>query len=543
MQEGAENRVADALHAAQDPGIAAAEPVSGVTDTEHSDPAASEPGSGAAAGDADTQVEGPVGALGEPPSPSFDPAAELQRQQVRAKLFGRSTPSHLGRYRIVDTLGEGGMGVVFTAVDEDLGRKIALKVLHASSGSSLQRRLQREARAMAKLNHPNVVTVHEVTIDDGRVCVAMEFVVGKTLRAFLEAKPSLQDICGVFAQTARGLIAAHDVGIIHRDLKPDNVLVGDDGRVRVLDFGLAKTLGELHDDDPDSDSDIGEQPTRDGSPEALDRLTITGAVMGTPRYMAPEQFRATECDARTDQFAFCIALYEAVYAQRPFVGETVHGIGAAVVAGDLQPPPAEHDVPAELAEAIHRGLQTDPEARFTSMAPLLELLAAGVNHQPVVIPAPRAAWWSRPSVGRRALLLVAVAAALAVAFAVGIFAKAPPQPQPTTRTGPRPTEALAPPGPPLDAEPAALLDEPPVPLEEPAADAAVPVVSDEPPPDIGELRTDTPSPEVSTSPTKAPRRRAKTSRRRAPAPSTKEQPEAPAPKPPLQETDLEAIGR
>ncbi len=307
----------------------------------------------------------------------------MQRDQARAKLFGHKPTTRIGRYRVVDTLGEGGMGVVFSAVDEDLDRKIALKVLRASSGSGLERRLQREARAMAKLSHPNVVTVHEVSVVSGRVCVAMEFVAGSTLRTWLTQARPLRQICDVFAQTARGLIAAHEVGIVHRDLKPDNVMVGDDGRVRVLDFGLAKTIGELQGDDGSAITD-GAQASRDGdsgSSEDLERLTVTGAVMGTPRYMAPEQFLAEDCDARTDQFAFCLALYEAVYRQHAFLGSTVRAIGKAVVGGELQDPPTDHSVPEPLADAIRRGLQVDADERYPSMTALLDVLSPAAGER------------------------------------------------------------------------------------------------------------------------------------------------------------------
>ena len=279
-----------------------------------------------------------------------------------------STGSRIGRFLLLDKLGEGGMGVVFAARDEQLDRKIAIKLLLPGLTKGRER-LLREARALARLTHPNVVTVHDVGTLGDRVYVAMEFVEGATLTQWLEKKPSWPEILQVFLQAADGLAAAHDAGIVHRDFKPDNVLVGSDGRVRVLDFGLAK----------------GGEPSRDSAMdrEALDagallderNLTRTGAMMGTPAYMAPEQFLGGDIDARTDQFAFCVALYEGLHGARPFTGSSVGELARAVTEGAILSPPTKAAIPPALGQALARGLSTQREQRFPTMHALRSELA------------------------------------------------------------------------------------------------------------------------------------------------------------------------
>ena len=218
------------------------------------------------------------------------------------------------RYVALSTLGAGGMGMVQAAFDKQLGRKVALKFLVGEPGLEAQRataRLQREAMALAKLSHPNVVTVHDVGVLDGEVFVAMELVEGATLRAWLAAKKrSLPEIVGALLQAGEGLAAAHAVGLLHLDFKPDNVLVGDDGRVRVTDFGLARAF-----------SDGARLERTEGALEqgASGNLTLTraGVRAGTPAYMAPEQRLGHEATERSDVYAFCITLHEAVTGQRP----------------------------------------------------------------------------------------------------------------------------------------------------------------------------------------------------------------------------------
>ena len=274
-------------------------------------------------------------------------------------------PLMVDRFVIEDELGSGGMGRVYVAYDPTLDRRVAVKLLRDRLHMDLDRaheRMAREARAMAKLRHPNVVTVHEVGTDRGGVYIVMEYVAGATLRGWRERTPDAdwRQVIAMYALAGRGLVAAHDAGLVHRDFKPDNVLVGDDGRVLVGDFGIANI-------EPSRD------PTDDTPTPA--RLTRHGALLGTPPYMAPEQHRGEPVDTRTDQFAFCAALYEALYGTPPFAGETSTEIAERAIRGELTPPAREPGVPSRIHAAILRGLRADPAERFPSMAALLAELA------------------------------------------------------------------------------------------------------------------------------------------------------------------------
>ncbi len=279
-------------------------------------------------------------------------------------------PQQIGRYTVLKAIGAGGMGVVYAAYDTDLDRKIAIKLLHEqviTSGPSTvgHSRLLREAQAMAKLSHPNVLQVYEVGTHAGQVFLALEFIEGSTLEAWLlAAQRDWHVIIDVFVQAGRGLQAAHEAGLIHRDFKPENVLIDRNGRARVMDFGLARAAGTIE----PGPRDIPVSGTN--SSLSID-LTATGAVMGTPLYMAPEQHLGGATDARTDEFAFCVALYEALYKQRPFAGDDLHTLASNVIRGQVREPPREHRVPAWLRRAILRGLEPAPEDRYTSLAPLL----------------------------------------------------------------------------------------------------------------------------------------------------------------------------
>jgi serine/threonine protein kinase len=278
-----------------------------------------------------------------------------------------SIGDRVGRYLVLSSLGAGGMGVVFAAYDPQLDRKIALKLLRsglAVSNKDARTRLRREAQAIAQLSHPNVVSVYDVgTTDDGDLYIAMEFVEGDTLTTWLKRYPrSWREIIDVFVQAARGLLAAHSVGLLHRDFKPDNVLVGGDGRVRVTDFGLARSVLA-----PDDAAQVRPEMT------ALDvALTATGTVLGTPRYMPPEQMTGPDLDARSDQFSFCVALYEALYGSHPLRDGTSvlmleHG-------DEALPPPEGSKIPASIGRAVLRGLERDRARRFPTMASLIEQL-------------------------------------------------------------------------------------------------------------------------------------------------------------------------
>jgi len=278
----------------------------------------------------------------------------------------------IGRYTVLGLVGRGGMGEVYAAYDPELDRKVALKLLLDHSRDERARgRLLREAKAVAKVSNANVIVVHDAGTYGDRVFVAMEFVDGTTLKTWLEAPRAWHEILSVFASAARGLAAAHAAGLVHRDFKPHNVMVAQDGDVRVMDFGLAREV----DGAPEAAGEdvIDDARASGASPEDL-ALTRTGELVGTPLYMAPEQFRAQHTDARTDQFAFCIALYQALYGAPPFGGGTIDTLATNVLAGVVQPPPAKHDVPSWLRRVLLRGLSVAPNARWPSMAALLEAL-------------------------------------------------------------------------------------------------------------------------------------------------------------------------
>ena len=224
----------------------------------------------------------------------------------------------LGRYRLERVLGAGAMGVVHAAFDPDLERRIALKVLRRAAASREARdRLMREARAMARLAHPNVVTVHEVGTSGGRDFVAMELVHGETLAEWLRSrKRPATAIIDAFLAAGRGLATAHAAGIVHRDFKPHNVLRGHDGRIVVTDFGLARQADGGVSAALDAALPEG-TPTETSAPGSLAGITVTGSLLGTPAYMAPEQWSGGAITPATDQFAYCIALWEALAGERP----------------------------------------------------------------------------------------------------------------------------------------------------------------------------------------------------------------------------------
>jgi tetratricopeptide (TPR) repeat protein len=295
---------------------------------------------------------------------------------------GLSRGATLGRYVVLGPVGSGGMGDVFAAYDPELDRRVALKLLRSNPEGASARsrsRLLREAKAIAKLSHPNVVVVHDAGTYDERVFVAMEFVEGQTVAAWLAAgSRSQREILEVFAAAARGLGAAHAAGLVHRDFKPQNVMVGAGGKVRVMDFGLARTIGdEAADSSPAVADDASSLPAGIAQPvEAT--LTATGELLGTPLYMAPEQFRGQRTDARTDQFSFCVALYQALYGEHPFRADRLADLMTDVIAGTVKPPPPRTTVPMWLRRVLLRGLSTDPAPRWPSMDALLDAL----DHDP-----------------------------------------------------------------------------------------------------------------------------------------------------------------
>ncbi len=327
----------------------------------------------------------------------------------------------IGRYVVLNPLGAGGMGVVYAAYDPQLDRKVALKLLHTEavsrSGATQSRvdghtRLLREAQAMARLRHANVVAVHDVGSFGDRVFIAMEFVDGSTLKSWLRASPrTRKEVLAVFVQAGRGLQAAHDAGLVHRDFKPENVLVSTTGQAQVLDFGLAKSTedgGERTDQPPRGALELAT------SMSSLSReLTQQGAVMGTPAYMSPEQHMGLPTDARTDQFSFCVALYEALYGTPPFPADSLTALAMAVITGKVADAPRESQarVPLWLRKVVLKGLSTDPAHRHASMATLIDELTRD------------------PSSTRRRWLFAAAGAA-ALALGVGGYAQYLAQSQP-----------------------------------------------------------------------------------------------------------------
>jgi len=288
----------------------------------------------------------------------------------------------VSRYHVLERIGAGGMGIVYAAFDPDLDRKVALKVLQpdrldGDGGSRGHARLIREAKAMAKLAHPNVVTVHDVGVFEERVFVAMEFVDGQTLSAWLKQERPWDEVVRCFIAAGRGLAAAHARGLVHRDFKPDNVLIGNDGRPRVLDFGLARSEG-ISATDPQEITELDEVSleVRMRSHDDFDnRITRTGGLTGTPAYMAPEQYLSKPLDARTDQFSFCVALWEGLHGARPFQGDSTAALGLAVCSGEITPPPSNSPLPARIQRALDKGLSQQPGDRFEAMNALLAAIA------------------------------------------------------------------------------------------------------------------------------------------------------------------------
>jgi serine/threonine protein kinase len=277
----------------------------------------------------------------------------------------------MGRYTVLSLVGRGGMGEVYAAYDPQLDRRVALKLLrprYALGNARAEARLLREARAIARLSHPNVIAVYDAGTVGDQIFVAMEYVDGETLAGWLTAKPRTQrEILDVFLGAAHGLAAAHASGLVHRDFKPHNVMVARDGTARVTDFGLVQRLNA------DEENDLGEAgPERDGDTMNL-TLTRPGELLGTPLYMSPEQFKLAPTDARTDQFSFCVTLYQALYGEHPFLTDAKAGLGRLredVIAGKIRAPAGRDTVPSWLRRLLQRGLATDPEARWPSMTDL-----------------------------------------------------------------------------------------------------------------------------------------------------------------------------
>lgn len=286
------------------------------------------------------------------------------------------------RYLLLDRLGAGAMGVVYAAFDPELDRKVALKLLAPevgpSPGSAGRTRLLREAQALARLSHPNVVAVHDAGTHGEQVWIAMELVTGATLRGWAdERRRSWSELVPVLTDVARGVAAAHAVGLVHRDLKPENVMIGSDGRVRVMDFGLAHGRGREPGDLPLATTLADSDAARPGLAALGLRLTQAGAIQGTPAYMAPEQWHGQEVGAAADQFGWSVMAWELLYGERPFAGETMLALAAAVLAGQRRPPPSGRRIPRWLRAMVERGLAVEPMKRWPTMLALIAALERG----------------------------------------------------------------------------------------------------------------------------------------------------------------------
>ncbi|WIG92896.1 serine/threonine-protein kinase [Myxococcus sp. SDU36] len=316
-----------------------------------------------------------LAALGQAMSPpgTATPRTDSARAPVEARPR-LASGERIGRYTVLHLVGAGGMGVVYAAYDPELDRRVALKLVHdevlpAASREEAASRLLREAQALARLSHPHVITVFDGGRFDGQVFLAMEFMEGGTLGQWLRAEPrSADEVLAMFLDAGRGLAAAHRAGLVHRDFKPDNVLVGRDGRVRVTDFGLARMA--LPGEPPSGDVALSPRAL----PAGAEARTQTGGRLGTPVYMAPELWRGAPADARSDQFAFCVAFYEALQGERPFTVEELADGGRWPGGREL---PRAGRIPPRWRRSLTRGLSARPEERFPSLAALLDALERG----------------------------------------------------------------------------------------------------------------------------------------------------------------------
>lgn len=277
-----------------------------------------------------------------------------------------SPQRRLGRFLVRGILGRGGMGTVLEAFDETLARTVALKLLHGHLDEYRKDRLLREAQALAQLSHPNVVQVYEVGMVEDQMFIAMELVEGETLREWQRRRRHWRQVVDVYLQAGRGLAAAHARDLIHRDFKPENCIIGNNGRVRVLDFGLARGSKVS---EPTTSQDL---LLEDGA--LRQRITQSGKVLGTLSYLPLAQIKGQPADARSDQFSFCVSLYEALYGVLPFHDGSLHALISAQQAGVMQKGPHERAVPRRLRRILLRGLAEQPEARWATMDELLAAL-------------------------------------------------------------------------------------------------------------------------------------------------------------------------
>ena len=294
----------------------------------------------------------------------------MEWPQPHVKVMGTMAdhhPARVGRYRLMGAIGQGAMGTVYRAFDPDLEREVAIKLVRGASTEKARARLLREARALARFGHPNLIQVFDVGIEDGLMYVVMEYRPGHNLKTWLDQeRRDWHAVLDVFLQAGRGLQAMHAVGLGHRDFKPQNVLLGDDGTARILDFGLAKAFSEAA-------GDPARPASLSGAYARLTEVTQEGTVLGTPAYMASELWCQRRSEPRSDQFSFCVALYEALYGRRPFAGDKLRDLGTNIVQGRVLVP-EDSSVPSRLWPVIRRGLAPAPAKRFPSMYALLREL-------------------------------------------------------------------------------------------------------------------------------------------------------------------------
>ncbi len=317
------------------------------------------------------------------PSGTRDSDTSLDLEQraalgrVLSRLTGHAERTRIGRYEVRDKLGAGACGAVYAAYDPKLDRTVAIKVVlprsHGPATSVEQERLLREAHALAKLRHPNVVEVFDVGVEPHAkrpsVYVVMELVQGRTLAEWIEQdRPSPDAVVDAYRQAARGLAAAHEAGVVHRDFKPANAMVTVGGRVKVLDFGLARDELYAGTTAPTPELDVSQS----GDHVVSGSLTRTGVVMGTPRYMAPEQHVAEVATPASDQYALCVSLWESLVGRPPFEGADIRELAAAKFAGS----PARHPaLPRRVYDVLVRGLSREPERRYLDLAALADALS------------------------------------------------------------------------------------------------------------------------------------------------------------------------
>lgn len=317
----------------------------------------------------------------------------------------------IGRYIIQRQLGRGGMGIVYGASDPELGRRVAIKLVRSSAHHALEQstaRLQREARALARLSHRNIVTIFDIGSDRLGTYVTMEYIAGRNLRRWQrDEDPSWRELVQVFVKAGTGLQAAHAAGVVHRDFKPTNVMFADDGAVKVLDFGLARGT-------PNSDPWI----TKVSEDLLAQRMTHADTIVGTTGYMPPEQLLGSDVGARSDQFAFCVTLFEALYGKRPYEGATPLALARSYAAKRRTTVKRRAEIPRFVRAAIERGMSLQPSDRFDDMGELLQALR------------PR-----RRKLGAPMQLLVLAGAVAATAAATAWFMGATHPTEPTRTAG------------------------------------------------------------------------------------------------------------